>query len=819
MTVRRPTVLLLLLALVAALVVPLTVASTRPAGASVTVDMTGLSLDLDYTDHTNISPSPGTDCTGSPLCTGKTVGDVVRFNSVLTVGSLTVDAVVTTVASPYAFPPGPQTGVIERYEVFSATPTQPSAFSFQNDLGTSDAFINGFTFQFYVSGTYTGPETGVPVTLLNVSVVLDDIEINQFMQVTGPSFGYTQSTTSKVGFLPADGRFENVTANGTADEERVVLAYSSLDQLTVYGGDYTGDQSFFEVLFGPGTFSGPTATTGPVVAESLSISTATSVPAIGWSSSPVTDPAGWTAPTCAAYTTADTTFTTPLSGTLSAGVYVTHCTGGTPPAGFTVSAYTDGELVVYAATPTVTSIAPTSGLVAGGTSVTVTGTGFVSGDTDVWIGGVPCTSVTVSSPTSLTCLTGARAAGTVDVFVQTYASLDSTGGTGLYTYSTTAAPTVSAISPTSGPAAGGTSVTVTGTGFAAGATVTVGGVACGSVVVNSATELTCVTGAHAAGVVDVVVTVSSQASTGGTGLFTYYTPSAPTGVTLTAGPGPGRGTVNATAPATGPTPFAYQTRCMPPGTRQTSTAPPAAWVHWPTLPVWIDLTPGYEYRCKVRARYGGPNNEGGGDWNEGPLSEWSNTILIIGAPNAPTGLTRTAPGLPSGRNVTLSWSVTPGGAARPVTGQEAQCTSSTGGVTRTATLTPSARRAQLTALTQGASYTCSVRAVNGVGASAWVAAPAFTVPQAAPRNVVASTPVARATQVSFIPGTGGLAVTNYRAACTSTNGGATRTGTAVASPVTVSNLTAGKQYRCTVTPRIGSTDGATSAPSNPITVP
>jgi len=424
----------------------------------------------------------------------------------------------------------------------------------------------------------------------------------------------------------------------------------------------------------------------------------------------------------------------------------------------------------------------------------------------------------VNSATELTCVTGAGTAGAADVVV-TVGGQASTGGTGLYTY--VAPPTVSAITPAWDWTTGGRTVTITGTGFATGATVTIGGAGftCGSVTVNSATELTCVTGGvPGPGTADVVVTVSGQASTGGTGLFTYYVKSAPTGVTLTAGPGPGRGTVSATPPP-GPTPIGYQTRCMPPGTRQTSTAPPAAWVHWPTLPVWVDLTPGYEYRCKVRARYGGPNNEGGGDGNEGPLSAWSNTILIIGAPNAPTALTQTAPALPSGRNVTLAWSVTPGGTARPVTSQEARCISSTGGVTRTATLTPAVRRAQLTALTQGASYVCSVRAVNGVGASPWVDAPGFVVPQAAPRNVVASAPVGRATQVSFVPGSGGLTVTNYRATCTSTNGGATRTGTATASPVTVSNLSAGKQYRCTVTPRIGSANGATSVASNLITVP
>lgn len=66
--------------------------------------------------------------------------------------------------------------------------------------------------------------------------------------------------------------------------------------------------------------------------------------------------------------------------------------------------------------PTVSSISPTSGTTAGGTAVTITGTGFVSGAT-VTIGGVAATSVVVGSATSLTAVTGARVAGTVDVVV------------------------------------------------------------------------------------------------------------------------------------------------------------------------------------------------------------------------------------------------------------------------------------------------------------------------------------------------------------------------------------------------------------------
>jgi hypothetical protein len=75
------------------------------------------------------------------------------------------------------------------------------------------------------------------------------------------------------------------------------------------------------------------------------------------------------------------------------------------------------------------------------------------------------------------------------------------------------AATVTAITPATGAAAGGTAVTITGTNFSNAATVAIGGVAATSVVVVSPTEITCVTGAHAAGAVNVVVTDEGVAAT------------------------------------------------------------------------------------------------------------------------------------------------------------------------------------------------------------------------------------------------------------------------------------------------------------------
>jgi hypothetical protein len=82
--------------------------------------------------------------------------------------------------------------------------------------------------------------------------------------------------------------------------------------------------------------------------------------------------------------------------------------------------------------PTVTSILANSGPVAGGQSVTITGTGFVAGSTTVKIGNNAAASPSVLSDTSMTCNIPAGAAGAVDVVVTT--SGGSATLTGGYTY-------------------------------------------------------------------------------------------------------------------------------------------------------------------------------------------------------------------------------------------------------------------------------------------------------------------------------------------------------------------------------------------------
>lgn len=85
-------------------------------------------------------------------------------------------------------------------------------------------------------------------------------------------------------------------------------------------------------------------------------------------------------------------------------------------------------------------------------------------------------------------------------------------------------PTITDISPATGSIAGGTAVTITGTEFATGATVTFGGESATDIVVVSATEITCVTPAHAAGAVDVVVTNTDTGAVTAVAGYTYVAP-------------------------------------------------------------------------------------------------------------------------------------------------------------------------------------------------------------------------------------------------------------------------------------------------------
>jgi hypothetical protein len=156
---------------------------------------------------------------------------------------------------------------------------------------------------------------------------------------------------------------------------------------------------------------------------------------------------------------------------------------------------------------TVTAINPSAGTMAGGTLVTISGTGFVTG-ASVSIGGVAALACTVSSSSQMSCFTPANSAGAKNVVVSSGGS-NATLANG-YTYESL---TVTAISPNIGSFVGGTAVTVTGTGFAPGAGLSFNGTQSAACTVVSATSMTCTTPAHSASTTNVTVGLNGTTTT------------------------------------------------------------------------------------------------------------------------------------------------------------------------------------------------------------------------------------------------------------------------------------------------------------------
>lgn len=174
----------------------------------------------------------------------------------------------------------------------------------------------------------------------------------------------------------------------------------------------------------------------------------------------------------------------------------------------------------YVLLPTVTAVAPASGPVAGGQTVTVTGTNL-TGASAVHFGSAPATPATGGTDTSLTTTTPSGTVGVVDVTVVTDGGTSATSDADKYTY--LARPTVTAISPATGPAAGGTVVTVTGTNLASTTSVTFGGTPGTALTGVTATSLTITSPPGADGAVHVVVhtTLAGDSTQSTADQFTY----------------------------------------------------------------------------------------------------------------------------------------------------------------------------------------------------------------------------------------------------------------------------------------------------------
>ena len=158
---------------------------------------------------------------------------------------------------------------------------------------------------------------------------------------------------------------------------------------------------------------------------------------------------------------------------------------------------------------------------ADGTAVTITGTNFVTpggpGSTTISFGATAATNVSCSSATTCTG-TSPAGSGSVDVTVTTVNGTSATSRGDQYSYGP---PTVSAITPASGPASGGTSVTVTGAGLTTDAVVKFGGVQASSATCALATSCTAISPPGTAPVDITVSTPGGISSTSQADQFSY----------------------------------------------------------------------------------------------------------------------------------------------------------------------------------------------------------------------------------------------------------------------------------------------------------
>jgi len=182
------------------------------------------------------------------------------------------------------------------------------------------------------------------------------------------------------------------------------------------------------------------------------------------------------------------------------------------------STATSGSIFTVSGAPTVTAVSPTSrGQGATNQTLTITGTNFVSGATAAFsTNGITVNSTTFNSATSLTVnvsISGSATPGTRTITVTNGDGSTATSGS---IFTVNAAPTVTAVSPTSrGEGATAQNLTVTGTGFQSGATTTFSGT---GITVNSTTFVNATT-------LTVNVTIAGGATVG-TSTITVTNPDA-----------------------------------------------------------------------------------------------------------------------------------------------------------------------------------------------------------------------------------------------------------------------------------------------------
>ena len=231
--------------------------------------------------------------------------------------------------------------------------------------------------------------------------------------------------------------------------------------------------------------------------------------------------------------------------------------------------------------------------------------------------------------------------------------------------------------------------------------------------------------------------------------------------------------------------------------------------HAPSSPIRVPgLGSNRSYSCAVTARNG---------VGVGRASVRSAPVVVRPTvPGAPRITSVKAIGL---RALTVAFAKPANDGGAPITNYRVACTNKTGGAARSQTGPHSPTR--VGGLSPAQAYTCTVAAANriAVGRASTPSAPVVVRPTAPGAPAITSVKNAglHGVTVRFTKPAhdGGAPITNYRVACTSTNGGVGHSRVGPRSPITVPRLTFGKKYTCTVAASNNIRRGAPSRPSKP----
>ena len=462
----------------------------------------------------------------------------------------------------------------------------------------------------------------------------------------------------------------------------------------------------------------------------------------------------------------------------------------------------------YISVPTVSGLSASSGPLAGGNSIVLTGTNF-TGATAVNFGASAGSNLVVNSATQITVTAPSGSAGNVFVRVTTPGGTSATGAGNQYTY--VGLPVLTTVSPNLGTTAGGTSVTLTGTGFTGATGVNFGASAATGYTVNSATQITATAPAGAQGTIDITITtVGGTSATGASTRFTYAAaPTATTGVasSITATGATIAGTANDNGAATtlsfdyGPT-TSY-------GSTATAT-PPSLSAGAGSIAVSSSLTglscnTTYHFRLKAVNGIATTNGLDASFTTAAcPPSATTNAASAL-AVNAAT-LNATVNDNGAATSVSFEWgtSISYGNSA---TASPAAVNASAGST---------AISGSLSGLTCNTVYHYRVSATSSAGTTQGsdVSFTTSACVPGAPTSVVATAGSTSASVAFTAPASnGGAAISGYTV--TSSPGGLT--GTGASSPISVTGLTNGVAYTFSVTATNSAGTGSASVASNSVT--